>query len=115
MNLYKEPDIAKKITGLVKKTRSLQNDWRTEAKEDFNFPAGHQWDGICADPALSARSPKLAERDSQQKHRNAREGGARRHGCRAEPCLHHCAEYQAAAGRWAAETGARLPRKPAGY
>jgi chemotaxis response regulator CheB len=28
--------------------------------------------GICADPALSARSPKLAERDSQQKHGNAR-------------------------------------------
>lgn len=44
MKLYDDPEIAKKINTLWKKARTDHADWRKQAEEDFNFPAGHQWE-----------------------------------------------------------------------
>ncbi len=44
MKLYSDPDIAKKVNTLWDKARDKHQVWRDDAKEDFNFVAGHQWD-----------------------------------------------------------------------
>lgn len=46
MNFYglSDADLSKQIHDKWKKGRETQQDWRKEAKEDFNFAASHQWD-----------------------------------------------------------------------
>jgi hypothetical protein len=44
MSKLEDVDLTERIWGDYKKAKIHSGDWRTEAEEDYNFVAGHQWD-----------------------------------------------------------------------